>query len=71
MSKSEFWCHSVSICCAVLTLVQETAFLRVRVCACRFGSVLWSGADSCNTASYTHDMLITDLSPLQTAIILC
>jgi hypothetical protein len=40
MSKSGFWCHSVLICYAVLSLVQETAFLGVRECACRFGSVL-------------------------------
>jgi hypothetical protein len=40
MSKSGFWCHLVSICCAAMPLVQETAFLGVRVCACRFGSVL-------------------------------
>jgi hypothetical protein len=40
MSKSGFWCHSVTISCAVLPLVQETASLGVRVCACRFGSLL-------------------------------
>jgi hypothetical protein len=40
MSKSGFWCQSVLICHAMLPLIQETAFIGVRVLPCRFGSVL-------------------------------
>jgi hypothetical protein len=40
MSKNRFRCHSVSTFRVVLPLVQETAFLGVRVCACWFGSVI-------------------------------
>jgi hypothetical protein len=51
MSKREFWCHSVSTCCAVLPFVRETAFITVRACVGRFGSVIQSRIVSCNTSS--------------------
>lgn len=43
-----FWCRSV-----VLWLVRVSASLGVRACACRFGSVLWSGIVFCNTHART------------------
>jgi hypothetical protein len=36
--------------CVVWWLVRVSAFLGVRACACRFGSVLWSGIVFCNTS---------------------
>jgi hypothetical protein len=46
MSTSEIWGRVMSLCCAMLSLVRETAFL---AWACRFGSVLRSGIVSCSS----------------------
>jgi hypothetical protein len=51
MSTSGFCSRVMALCCAVLPLVRETAFLGLRAWACRRGSMLWSGIVSFNTSA--------------------